>query len=203
MRTTGSILLLLGSASSLAAAVLPQLYPVWTSPVDEGLRVIRDEIGAWRLCTLLFLVGAGLVLVGLPLVFAAGTDPSRAPAMSAALALATTGTVLWIVNLAFRLSVTVRVAQGLGDAVPDWYLSAWGWVGALWSVAAVLLGIGFAALGLLSALSGSLPAWAGWTSVGVVAVAIGLLIFLQDTPPIVIYLAPVAWGVAVLLLRES
>ena len=125
----------------LIAAFLPSLYPVWTARAVNAVGIIAQHRGTWRLANVLFAAGAGLTLAGLAaLTGRLNARPAATGILpTVALTLMALASALWLANLAFRLTVTMRVAGAVanGGTVPDWYEDINAWTGGLWSIAAL------------------------------------------------------------------
>jgi hypothetical protein len=94
------------------AALYPGLSSIWTTRPERAVRLISDHEGAWELANRMFAVGIGGTLAGLAVlarVLDRASPGSALPAVGTAFAIA--GSVVWIANLAYRLTVTVRVAD--------------------------------------------------------------------------------------------
>jgi hypothetical protein len=193
-----AVLLLTGTATALVAALLPQLFPVWMARGRDSIRTIHDHLRVWKLDSLLFLASAGTTLAGTVLLFE-GRDARHDPLIQSCLTLLVVGTALWSANLAFRLTVTVTVAQALEDGPPAWYGPMGQWAAGLWLVGAGFLGVAFSGLGLAIVLGAVLPAWSGWIAIAFGLISLGLAAFTRDTPPVILYLIPLPWGIAALI----
>jgi hypothetical protein len=195
--------LVLGFCCAIVAALYPGLQPIWTAHgAVAAMRVVHHR-GAWEIGNWMFAVGIGLTLGGLVVLtrmLGRGSIGSDLPAV--ARALATAGTAVWIADLTYRLTATVRVADAIKRhaPVPGWYndLTAWADDGLL-AAAAVLFGAALFLLGVCLAASGPLPRWTGWFSCVAGALLIGQVAVSGDVVPAIIYLAPVPAGVAALI----
>ncbi len=196
------VLLTAGGAAVMVAAFVPSLYPVWLARGVNAIALISQHRDSWQLANWLFGIGAGLTLAGLAALTALlNRQPGAGLLPPTSLALMTVATTLWIANLGFRLTVTVRTVDSFstGGQIPDWYEPVNSWTAALWSAAALTgvaatIGYGLAVIG-----SGVLPGWTGWLVVGVGAVMLGLFVFTRDVPPFLLYVAPMALGVMALI----
>jgi hypothetical protein len=189
MTVLSALLLLMGTATALVAALLPQLFPVWMARGRDSIRTIHDHLRVWQLDSLLFLASAGTTLAGTVLLFE--TRSARPdPLVQSCLMLLTVGTALWSANLAFRLTVTVTVAQAFEDGPPAWYAPISRWAAGLWLVGAGFLALAFSGLGLAIVLGAVLPVWSGWVAIVLGLLSSGLAVFTRDTPPIILYLIP-------------
>jgi hypothetical protein len=200
--TFTGVTLAAGGAAVLTAAFLPALYPVWLARGDSALTLIGQHRGAWQWANWLFGVGAGLTIAGLAALTAlVNRQPGTGVPAAAALALMVTASVLWTANLAFRLTVTVDIADAAsaGRPVPDWYQPVNAWVGTLWYAAALLGAAATIGYGLAVRGGDVLPAWTGWLAISVGVFMFGLFAVTRDVPPVLLYLAPTAFGVTTLI----
>ena|SRR5436190_21673783 len=194
-RVTGAVLTA-GGVAVLIAAFIPSLYPVWTARGVDAVALIARHRGSWQVANVLFAVGAGLTLAGLA---ALTSLLDRQPLPTVGLTLMALASALWLANLAFRLTVTLRVS---GRAtVPDWYEDVNAWTGGLWSIAAVAGALAMLCYGFAVTGSRLLPGWTGWVAVGIGVLMLGLFLVTRDVPPLLLYLAPTAFGVTALLRR--
>jgi hypothetical protein len=195
-----------GGAAVMVAAFLPSLYKVWLANGINAVSLISQHRSAWQLANWLFAIGAGLTLAGLAALTAAlNGRPSTGPLPTSALLLATLASTLWIANLAFRLTVTVRAVDtfSASGAVPDWYEPVSAWTGAMWSAAALAGGLSMLGYGVAVARTSMLPSWTGWLAVGIGVVMLGMFIITRDVPPFLLYVAPAVFGVAALIRAAS
>jgi hypothetical protein len=191
-----------GGAAVLTAAFLPALYPVWLARGTSALTLIGQHRGAWQWANWLFGVGAGLTVAGLAaLTTLVNRQPGTGAPAAAALALMVLAATLWTANLAFRLTVTISVADAVstGRATPDWYEPVSAWVGALWYAAALLGAAATIGYGLTVRGGDVLPGWTGWLAISVGGFMLGLFAVTRDVPPVRLYLAPTAFGVTALI----
>jgi hypothetical protein len=200
-------LLTAGGTAVLIAAFLPSLYAVWTARGVSALTTIGQHRGTWQLANWLFALGAGLTLAGLAALTGllnhepATTSGRPATLPSAAFALIGVASTLWLANLAFRLAVTVRVADTVtgGGATPDWYEHINAFTSGLWSAAALVGALALICYGLAVADGAALPGWTGWFAIGTGALMLVLFLVTRDVPPFLLYLAPTAFGITALV----
>ncbi|TWP50909.1 hypothetical protein FKR81_17665 [Lentzea tibetensis] len=200
MRRLIGALLTLGGVAVVAAASLPSLLPVWRARGVDAVAIIGQHVGAWQLSSWLFAVGAALTLAGFG---ALNGVLERTTWSNAGLALMTLATALWMANLAFRLTVTVRVAEAVraGGPVPEWYEPINAWTGGLLAAAAVTAGLALLCYGVTVLDGVTLPSWTGWLGIGFGVLVLGLLAATNNVPPILLYLAPLAFGIGALIRR--
>jgi hypothetical protein len=191
-----------GGAAVMVAAFLPSLYQVWLARGINAVSLISQHRGTWQVANWLFAVGAGLTLAGLAALTAQlNRRPSIGPLATSALILMTLASTLWMANLAFRLTVTVRAVDALaaGGAVPEWYEPLNAWAGGMWSAAALTGGLSMIGYGFAVPRAGMLPGWTGWLAVGLGVVMLGLFLVTRDVPPFLLYVAPTVFGVVALV----
>lgn len=189
-------LLTTGGLAVVAAASLPSLLLVWRADAVDAVRMIGENLGAYRLSSVLFAVGAALTIAG----FGALTRLLGGPVAQAGLILMSVATALWLSNLAFRLTVTLRVAAD-GGPVPSWYAPMSAWTVGLLATAAVLAGCALLCYGV--AVLSVWPRWAGFTALAFGAGVLGLFLATLNVPPILLYLAPLALGIAALTRKPG
>jgi hypothetical protein len=100
----------------LVAALPPSLRPIYTSPAGLGTVIaIGHHLMLWKVATSAFALGIGIELAGLAALTARMPSALTLAALALfALALFALAAAMWVVNLVFRLTVTVRVAAAAG-----------------------------------------------------------------------------------------
>jgi hypothetical protein len=189
-------LLTTGGLAVVAAASLPSLLPVWRADAVDAVAMIGQHLTAYRVSSVLFAVGAAVTLAG----FGALTRLLGSPVAHAGLVLMSAASVLWLGNLAFRLTVTDQVARAGGE-VPSWYEPMSAWTVGLLATAAVLAGCALLCYGV--AVLSVWPRWAGFTALAFGAGVLGLFLATLNVPPILLYLAPLALGIAALTRKPG
>lgn len=108
------------------------------------------------------------------------------------------GTALWILHLAFRLTVQLEAARIFGQTglAPEWYEPWRQWAGGLFAAYSGLAYLGMAAYGLALFKVDWLPGWVSWVFIaaGVVAIPLGGLPLFIHVP---------LWLAGILLLHPS
>lgn len=163
-------LLVLGGVVALAGAFCPP-YEQWYAPLPKALRIIAAHPGGWRCIHAGFLGGTVLAALGLTLfAHALGrrAGSGLATVVAAAFAIAT---ILWVVHLAFRLSVTPWAARELVSTgtLPALYAPLNAQAGLLFGVFAALAYAADAGAGWAFLQAALAPRWIGWA-----AIALGL-----------------------------
>jgi hypothetical protein len=197
---TAGLLLVGGAIAGLAGASVPALARVWTAPLPDKLRMIAERPRAWWRANVLFLVAIVTTAGGLSVLAALITEAGRAPA-AAGMGLVLVGTALWAVDLAFRLTLTARVANevGAGGAMPDWYPPASRWSWSLLIVYMLCASAALIAYGLAVVRSALLPEWSGWVAMAAGALYIVGTVVRRDTIPVLIQLVTLLLGILLLL----
>lgn len=156
--TTAGTLLIAGFAVFIAGAAGWRLQ--YQAPLPE--RMVHLHADRRRLRWIHSAMVAAMVLTPAGLVATAGVAGQSA--VWAAAAAYTTGAILWLLTLTFRLTVQERVAGRVagGEPLPDWYepLEAWAGLGhrvhmLVSYAAAIPLAWGLAAVDLI-------PDWLAW-----------------------------------------
>lgn len=179
----------------------PYLVRAWTAPPETFLTIVARHPMAWRATHVLFIGGTVLTVAGLailPNLLLDGWPHSLALAGAVAFVIAA---VLWIVSLVYRLVVTpstagVFIESGAPDA-PVTELDRLS--GGLFKAFIVIGFAGLAAIGVATTAGGPIPAPLGWGSAALSGLLIGGLLLTGDMPPFTVYLAPLAFGIALLV----
>ena len=122
--------LVLGFCCATVAALYPDLSSIWTARPDRAVRLIADHprgrVGVRELDVRRRRRRHPRRIAVLARVLDRASPGSALPAVATAFAVA--GSAVWIANLAYRLTVTVRVADAVHHivAVPDWYADVTG-----------------------------------------------------------------------------
>ena len=193
------VCLTVGFLCAAAAALHPALSEVWTTGGARAVSQIgAGRTGAWQWANWLFASGIWATLSGMvPLTVLISRRIRHLLVPVLALVLVTGATVLWTVNLTFRLTVTTSVA---GQDVPGWYpyLSAWVDAGLL-NAAGLVGGSAFALFGVATLLAPVVARWTGWFALGCGLLLIGEVVLTRDVIPALFYLAPLPIGLAALI----
>lgn len=186
-------LLGVGAIAIWIAALMPQFYPVWWN--RDALGTVGRHVVLWRVNSALFLVSAVATLVGCALAFPIQGSPLTAPA----LLVLTVATALWSIDLGLRLSVIVAVASERSPDAEAWLARAQSWSNAIWYIAAGLMVLAFAGLGVVVLTTGVLAAWVGWVCLASAVLSSVVFVVTRDAPPIVIYAPVLPLAVAALV----
>lgn len=194
--------LVIGSVAFAIGAGNPSLARAWTAPRPAFLAIVAAHPSAWRFTTVMFLVSTVLVAAGLaalPILLPDDTSRVLSAGGAAAYLLAA---LLWIVTLLHRLAVTPHAAAvyaSSGVTGPDFDpLDSLN--GALFKGFIVIGSAALATLGIALALGGLAPVVIGWGAAILSCILVVGLILTGDMPPFTLYIAPLAFGI-VLVLR--
>jgi len=194
-------LLVIGSVTFGIGAGDPYLVRAWTAPHETFLTIVARHPVAWRATHILFIGGTVLTAPGLwvlPSLLPDGWPHALALAGAAAFAIAA---ILWIVSLVYRLVVTPSTARSfIESGALDPSVTALDRLnGGLFKAFIVIALAGLAAIGVATTAGGPIPAPLGWGSAALSGLLIGGLMLTGDMPPFTVYLAPLAFGIALLV----
>jgi len=193
-------LLVAGALGFGVGAGDPYLVRAWTAPHETFLSIVARHPLAWRVTHILFIGGTVLTAAGLAALPALLPDGwPRALALAGATAFAIAA-VLWIVSLIYRLTVTPGAARDFAAAgTIDQALATFDRLnGGLFKGFIVIAFTGLAAIGIATTAGGPIPAPVGWGTAASSGLFIGGLVLSGDMPPFTVYLAPLAFGIALL-----
>ena len=111
------------------------------------------------------------------------------------------GAVLWVLDIALYLSVTVWLAKKSteGAAIPPLYIAITEWRETLLRLFTVLALLSIAAFGWAILRTGLLPSWIGWISIIWSLFWLVHLFITKTTIPIVHHVMPLVIGIALLV----
>ena len=179
----------------------PYLVRAWTAPQETFLAIVARHPVAWRASNILFISATVLTasgLAALPSLLPDGWPRALAIAGAAAFAVAA---VLWIVSLIYRLVITPSAARVFTDSgALDASVTVGDRLnGVLFKAFIVIALAGLAAIGVATTAGGPIPAPLGRGSAALSGLLIGGLLLTGDMPPFTVYLAPLAFGIALLV----
>ena len=151
--------------------------------------------------SVLFIGGTVLTTAGLatlPGLLPDGWPRSLAVAGAVAFAIAA---VLWIFSLIYRLAITPRGARAFAQmGTLDPLIATLDLLNAgLFKAFTVIAFAGLVAIGVATTAGGPIPAALGWGSAILSGLLVGGLLLTGDMPPFTVYLAPLAFGIALLV----
>ncbi|HEU0027909.1 MAG TPA: hypothetical protein VFQ25_12395 [Ktedonobacterales bacterium] len=174
---------------------------IFGQPPREWLRLVFEHQALWRRATLLFITGVITTLLGLTLLgslFRGAGDPGFSQVGLLAFAF---GAVMWVINLAARLTVDPWAAKEMAATgkIPEVYTPITAWTGALFVVYTILTFTALALYGGAALATSLLPGWVGWASIIYGLAGLLLLAASRDAPPFLHYLMPILLGILLLL----
>ncbi len=170
-------------------------------PLREQLILIFDHPRLWRWATILFISGVVVTILGLTLLTTLLRDVRDWAFSQLGLVAFVFGAALWVIHLAFRLSIDPWAAQETAKTavIPEFYVPLTRWTGVLFVIYTVLAFSALAAYGGAVLSTGVLPHWVGWLAIAYGLAGLGLLGFTGDAPPFLHHLMPLLIGILLLL----
>jgi len=160
-------LLLMGGVVFIIGAFSPP-WEQWYSPLKRSLQVIGQHRTAWFWIHACFVIGVVLTILGAVAYAYARAKGGTNALLPALVATAyATGAVLWLISVAFRLTVQVWAANEVvsTDRIPEPY-EAWHRLsGVLFTYYMALAYLACAGLGWDVLRTGLVARWAGWFSI--------------------------------------
>ena len=160
-----------GGAVFFAGVSIPLLSSlgvrVWSAPLPEYLKLIAAHRSAWLWTNGGIVAGVLLTAGGLGGLTALLREAGEDLLGQTGLLLFGMGATFWIVELAFRLSVTLWAAEtAASSAPPALFEPLHRWMGTLFFVYMVLAYLATALYGGALLQTGLLPTWLGWVTLG-------------------------------------
>ena len=206
-RFTG-ITLIVGFLLFLAGASMPLTDTkgnfIWYLPPREWLLVIFAHPLLWQWDTLLLFGGSVVTALGLVLLTMLFRDAGDRAFSQLGLVAFVFGAVLWVIILAFRLSIDPWAAQETARTavLPDFYVPLTLWTHALFVIYTILAFSALATYGAALLSTRVLPHWVGWLAIVYGPAWLGWFAFTGDVPPFLHYLLPLLMGILLLLRRD-
>jgi len=203
-RFTG-ITLIVGCLLFLAGTPMPLTDTkgnfIYGLPPQEWLRVIFDHPVLWQWANILFISGVVVTILGLAMLTSLLRDAGDRTFSQLGLIAFAFGAVLWVIILAFRLSIDPWAAQETAKTavLPEFYVPLTRWTGVLFVIYTVLAFSALAAYGGAVLSTHVLPQWVGWLCIVYGLAGLGSLGFTGDAPPLLHHLMPIVIGILLLL----
>jgi hypothetical protein len=202
-RSIGTILVF-GAVFFWIGACTPP-YRQWTGvPMDEYLRIVGEHRLGWYTIHAFFVVGTTLTLAGLACLAVTLNARSESIKPTLGLVLFSLAAVLWLIQVGFRVSVTVWASSELArtSQVPSVYLGLHQWMSVLFGA---FMAMSYASLATYGWALLDVPSVARWAK-GVMLVfgVLGIpgLATLVFQPPLMVFVAPFLLGVSVVRSRR-
>jgi len=194
-------LLVAGALVGAAAASHPVLFPVWSAPRDERLRIVGEHRLAWTMLNAGFVIATVVTAGGLAaLAVAEGGEPGVVAALAAVIVAYAVAGGLWCGVVAIRSLTTPALADlsaGGADTEPtETLLNAALW--ALFGTFTLITAAALLALAAIVAVGGVVAAPVAIVAAAIAAIVIAAYLITGDSVPAVLYLPTILIGIALL-----
>ena len=173
-------------------------------PTREWLRLVFAHPRPWRWGTILFISVAIMTVLGFAMFTSLLRDAGDRTFSLLGLIAFAFGTVLWVICLAFRLSIDPWAAQETekADAIPEFYVPLTRWTGVLFVIYTILTFLAAVAYGGALVSTRLLPHWLGWVTIVYSLAWLGLTVAFGNAPPLLHHLLPIVMGILLLPRRD-
>lgn len=200
---TAGLLLLAGGVIFWIGAFTPPYKQWMTRDIREYLTIIHDHKINWYFIAGTFVVGIVTTLFGMQLFSTALQRAGQTMMPQIAFAAFAFGATFWLLNIAFRATVTVWASDQLVDhgAIPDAFQTWMDWTNLIFSFYMVLAYFSAGCIGYSLLQTELLPAWVAWTCMamgfgGALLYPTGFPLF---APPLMVHAPFMIAGVVVLV----
>jgi hypothetical protein len=199
-----AILLLAGGILFWIGALWPPYKQWMTADTKVYLAVINDHKIAWYIIHIFFALGVTISLLGMQsfsntLSLLNGNKLHTSIISSAYMA----GSVFWLLNIAFRLTVTLWAGQQFAsnNQIPNSFQSWMDWSNLIFGIYMVLAYLSIAFLGFILKDLAILPAWGSWFCIifGLTGIVGYMVQFPLFAPPLIVHLPLIIIGILTLL----
>ena len=201
-RWTG-ILLLAGGVIFWIGACTPPYRQWMTHDVREYLTIIYNNQTNWYVIGGTFLVGVTITLFGMQLWRLVLTQAGQDVWPHIGFTAFAFGAVFWILNIAFRLTVTVWAAKQLGEGneLVPYFKTLMDWTNLGFAVYMVLAYFGTGCMGYALLQSDTLAPWVAWTcmAMGFGGSVLYIVRFPLFDPPLMVHTPLMIAGVMMIL----
>ena len=156
---------------------------------------------AWLLTSGLLAAGVVVTLFGLALVAALAADAGERSFAPVGLVGFLLGTVLWMIDMAFRVTVFADLAADPATALRPIYDSLFSWVRAMSDSYIALAHLSLGAYGASIMRGRFLPRELGWFAVAYSALILILFLATASSPPFLVHFVPLVLGLALLVRK--
>jgi hypothetical protein len=199
--TLAGVLLIAGALIGAAAASHPALWPVWSAPREERLRIVGAHRLAWIMLNAGFVIATVVTAGGLAaLAVAQAEDAGVTAALAAVIVAYAVGGGLWCAVAAIRSLTTPALAdlsaRGTDTEPAETLLNA-AQVG-LFGAYSLLTAVALVALAVVLAVAGVVAVPVAVVGGLIAGVVIAAYLVTGDSVPAVLYLPTILVGIALL-----
>jgi hypothetical protein len=199
--TLAGVLLVAGALIGAAAASHPALWPVWSAPREERLRIVGAHRLAWIMLNAGFLIATVVTAGGLAaLAVAQAEDAGVTAALAAVIVAYAVGGGLWCAVVAIRSLTTPALAdlsvRGTDTEPAETLLNA-AQLG-LFGAYSLLTAVALVALAVVVAVAGVIAVPVAVVAGLIAGVVIAAYLVTGDSVPAVLYLPTILIGIALL-----
>jgi hypothetical protein len=199
--TLAGVLLIAGALIGAAAASHPALWPVWSAPREERLRIVGAHRLAWIMLNAGFLIATVVTAGGLAaLAVAQAEDAGVTAALAAVIVAYAVGGGLWCAVVAIRSLTTPALAdlsvRGTDTEPAETLLNA-AQLG-LFGAYSLLTAVALVALAVVLAVAGVIAVPVAVVAGLIAGVVIAAYLVTGDSVPAVLYLPTILIGIALL-----
>ena len=199
--TLAGVLLIAGALIGAAAASHPALWPVWSAPREERLRIVGAHRLAWIMLNAGFLVATVVTAGGLAaLAVGQAEDAGVTAALAAVIVAYTVGGGLWCAVVAIRSLTTPGLAdlsaRGTDTEPAETLLNAA--QAGLFGAYSLLTAVAVLALAVVLAVAGVVAVPVAVVAGLIGGVVIAAYLVTGDSVPAVLYLPTILIGIALL-----
>jgi hypothetical protein len=199
--TLAGVLLIAGALIGAAAASHPALWPVWSAPREERLRIVGAHRLAWIMLNAGFLIATVVTAGGLAaLAVSQAEDAGVTAALAAAIVAYAVGGGLWCAVAAIRSLTTPALAdlsaRGTDTEPAETLLNAA--QSGLFGAYSLLTAVALVALAVVLAVAGVVAVPVAVVAGLIAGVVIAAYLVTGDSVPAVLYLPTILIGIALL-----
>jgi len=204
-RSVTGIVLILSSVIYFGGPAVTVLRAEFVKALDasttEMLEIVSRHVPAYQWGFALFGAGVVMTVVGLGLLSILLSAIGHHVLALVAFVGYTFGAVLWMLDLAFDMSVTPWAAREFArtSEVPAFYVPLKQWGETLLCIYTVLAFLSLATYGWGLLQTGLLPAWIGWVSIGWSLLWLAHFALTRDTIPVLHHIIPLLIWIALLV----
>ena len=201
------ITLILGALLFFGGASLPVTDPkgtfIYSLPPQGWLLVVFAHPVLWQWANILLISGTIVTILGLAMLARQFQNTGDRTFSHLGMMVFVVGAVLWVIQVAFRLSVDFWAAQEMvrTAVIPDYYVPLAHWTGMLFVIYTILTFSGLAAYGGAILSTRVLPRWVGWLAIGYGIAGVSIYSFTHGFPPFAHFILSCLIGILLLLRR--